>query len=143
MSCEHQEKVAILIGTYREVTENQVAYLKSLGFLIRIPSVHPRNPIDIYKFNLDTDMKLIDDAFIHHLSGYDTLILSGGATADYVLRKSGFSYIENHESIMPLVSVGTIRGGELDDRRVVLKGGLIGKESCYIEILNYIGVLNG
>lgn len=134
------DNAAVLIGTYREITEKQVRFLENMGFRFRKPSTHPRNALDLYRFKLDSDWELIDDAFINHLSGYDTIIISGGATANHVLKKSGFIYIENHESIMPLVSTGTIRGGTLDGIKVVLKGGLIGNESCYLDILKYVGV---
>ncbi len=142
MKLEKYGKIALLIGTYREVTENQIKFLQERGFLFRKPSLVGGNVIDMYRFKLDNDRQLIDDKFIDHLSGYDTIILSGGATADYILRKSGFHYIENRESIMPLVSVGIIRRGKFDGMNIILKGGLIGKDSCYIDILKYIGVLN-
>ncbi len=135
-------RTAVLIGTYREVTENQVRFLEERGFHFLKPSPHLRNALDLYKLKLDSDRDLIDDAFIEHLSGYDTLILSGDSNTDYILRKSRFLYIENHESIMPLVSTGTIRGGTLDGKNLVLKGGLIGNDLCYLDILKYVGVLN-
>lgn len=139
---QRSDKTAIVIGTYREVTENQVRFLEERGFHFRKPMAHSRNLLDLYRFRLESDYEMIDEAFIEHLSGYRTIILSGGATADYILRKSGFMYIENQKSIMPLVSFGTIIGGRFDGMNIVLKGGLIGSDSCYIDILKYIGVLN-
>ncbi len=135
-------QVAILIGTYRDVTVKQVDYLQQKGFEARFPSPGNCNRIDVYRFRLDRDYNLLKEEFLIHLTRYNTLIISGGATANFILERSGFMYIENRKSMMPLVSSGIIRGGMLDGKELILKGGLIGMESCYIDILNKIGVLN-
>lgn len=143
MRIKDDHKVAILIGTYREVTERQVDFLRNLGFEIKKPSIREPNSIDIYRFKLDADYETIDDEFIKHLSKYDTIVLSGGSTANFVLSKSNFLYIKNEKGILPLVSVGTVFGGKLDGKKVVLKGGLIGKDSCYYEVMKHVGVVDG
>ena len=139
---DHSDNTVILIGTWRNVTRMQVRYLAERGYPPKCPSSETFSRIDVYWFRFDRDIGLIDDRFIDHLSNYDTVIISGGSTAEFVLERSGFKYIENEEDIMPLVSVGRIRGGKLDGKRIILKGGLVGTDSSYIDILMYIGVLD-
>ncbi|MDA4133060.1 MAG: hypothetical protein OK454_08050, partial [Thaumarchaeota archaeon] len=81
---------------------------------------------------------LIDGSFVSSLRDYDAIVLSGGATASYVLEMSDFECIVNDAQVQPLLSSGTVRGGVLDGKFVVLKGGFIGDEKTYKTILEWL-----
>lgn len=135
-------KTAILVGTYRELTLKQIAYLRNRGYEVSLPGIKKPEYVDVFVFHLDTDHHLLTNDFVGSLEQYDVLIMSGGATANYILTKSGFNYISNFESYLPLVSLGRVAGGVLDGKFVILKGGLIGDESCYYDLLKWIGCLD-
>jgi len=133
-------KIAIIIGTYRENTLKQIDYLIKNGIKIKDLNDNEINDISLYKFKLDTDYKKIDYNYINKLLNYDYLIISGGETAFYILNKSDFLYIENKSDIMPLISKGIIKGGILNNKKIVLKGGNIGNEDIYLKIINCIKI---
>ena len=91
--------------------------------------------IDLFYFPENSRKSLISPEFIDKLKKYDVLILSGGYTAYFFLNSSGFISIENKESIMPLVSIGVIHGGILNNKIVILKGGSIGNNDIYLKII--------
>ena len=133
-----RKKIAIVVGTFRDITVRQIAYLENLGIKACKPCILPERDIDLFSFHLDEESHLISGDFMKFIAGYDYLVMSGGETAGFLLRNSDFSYIMNGESIMPLVSTGSVAGGILHGVRIVLKGGLIGNDSCYGDILEWI-----
>lgn len=133
-------KIGIIIGTYRKITLKQIDYLIKNGIKIKSLDDNEINNIDLYKFKLDIDYKKIDYIYINKLLNYDYLIMSGGETAFYILNKSKFLYIENKDGIMPLISRGIIKGGILNNKKIVLKGGDIGNEDIYLKIINCIKI---
>jgi uncharacterized protein YgbK (DUF1537 family) len=94
--------------------------------------------VSIFSFSLGADAGLVDDSFVSSLRDYDAIILSGGATASFVLERSGFGCIVNGAQVQPLLSSGMVRGGVLDGKLVVLKGGFIGDENTYKTILEWL-----
>jgi len=133
-------KIGIIIGTYRKITVKQIDSLIKNGIKIKSLDDNKINDIDLYKFKLNIDYKKIDDNYINKLLNYDYLIISGGETAFYILNKSNFLYIENKDDIMPLISEGIIKGGILNNKKIVLKGGNIGNEDIYLKIINCIKI---
>lgn len=133
-----RKKIAIVVGTFRDITVRQIGYLENAGIKACKPCILPERGIDLFSFHLDEESHLISERFMKFIAGYDYLVMSGGETAGFMLRNSNFSYIINGESIMPLVSTGSVAGGILHGVRIVLKGGLIGNDSCYGDILEWI-----
>ena len=133
-----RRKIAIVVGTFRDITVRQIAYLENAGIKACKPCILPERGTDLFSFHLDEESHLISDNFLRFIAGYDYLVMSGGETAGFLLRNSDFSHIINGESIMPLVSTGYVAGGILHGVRIVLKGGLIGNDSCYGDILEWI-----
>ena len=129
-------KISIVIGTYRDKTLKQLDYLADSGIKPKNLDGDVVNDIDLYAFRLNTDYKEIDEKFIKKLSNYDYIIISGGETAFYILNKANFVYIENKKNIMPLISKGIVKGGILNNKRLVLKGGNIGDSDIYLKIID-------
>jgi uncharacterized protein YgbK (DUF1537 family) len=132
------EKVAFVIGTRDGTTLKQLQHMQREGFAIRPPISTEAADVSIFSFSLDTNAELIDDSFVNSLRDYDAIVLSGGATASYVLEMSDFGCIVNGAQVQPLLSSGTVRGGVLDGKFVVLKGGFIGDEKTYKTILKWL-----
>ncbi len=133
-------KISIVIGTYRDKTLKQLDYLADSGIKPKNLDGDVVNDIDLYAFRLNTDYKEIDEKFIKKLSNYDYIIISGGETAFYILNKANFVYIENKKNIMPLISKGIVKGGILNNKRLVLKGGNIGDSDIYLKIIDCIKI---
>ncbi len=129
-------KISIVIGTYRDKTLKQLDYLADCGIKPKNLDGDVVNDIDLYAFRLNMDYKKIDKKFIKKLSNYDYIIISGGETAFYILNKANFVYIENKKNIMPLISKGIVKGGILNNKRLVLKGGNIGDSDIYLKIID-------
>jgi len=132
------EKVAFVIGTRDGMTMKQLQHMQREGFAIRPPASTEAADVSIFSFSLDTNAELIDGSFVSSLRDYDAIVLSGGATASYVLEMSDFECIVNDAQVQPLLSSGTVRGGVLDGKFVVLKGGFIGDEKTYKTILKWL-----
>jgi uncharacterized protein YgbK (DUF1537 family) len=132
------EKVAFVIGTRDGMTQKQLHFMEKEGFAIRRPASIDAADVNVFSFSLEVDAKLIDDSFVNSLRDYDAIVLSGGATANFVLEMSDFGCIVNGAQMQPLLSTGTVRGGVLDGKLVVLKGGFIGHENTYKMILQWL-----
>lgn len=132
------EKVAFVIGTRDRITLKQLRYMSREGFAIGQPGSIDPGRVSIFSFSLASDATIVDDAFLDSLRGYDAIVLSGGATANFILEKSGFDYIANGPQLQPLLSSGTVTGGLFDGKTVVLKGGFIGYENTYKTILEWL-----
>jgi uncharacterized protein YgbK (DUF1537 family) len=134
----HIEKVAFVIGTREDMTVKQLQYMEKEGFAVRPPASTEAADVSIFSFSLGANTGLVDDSFVSSLRNYDAIVLSGGATASLVLERSGFDCIVNGAQIQPLLSSGIVRGGMLDGKLVVLKGGFIGDENTYKTILGWL-----
>lgn len=132
------EKVAFVIGTRDGMTLKQLRHIELEGFIVRPPKSEEAAEVSIFAFSLDNEARLVDDSFVDSLRDYDAIVLSGGATASFVLDKSRFDCIVNGAQVQPLLSTGTVRGGILDGTLVVLKGGFIGDEKTYKTILEWL-----
>lgn len=131
-------RVAFVIGTRHPKTLKQIRHMRKLGFPVQIPSSKKPEEVDIFSFSMGKERGLITKSFVHQLTNYDALVLSGGETANYVLEWSGFEYIVGGPQVRPLVSSGVVKGGLFDGKQVVLKGGLIGDEKTYKTILDWL-----
>jgi uncharacterized protein YgbK (DUF1537 family) len=87
---------------------------------------------------VEKDGVLVTGEFLQFLADYDALVWSGGATANYILARSGFRYLVSDEQVQPLVSSASVKGGLFDGKRVVLKGGFIGDDNTYKTILDWL-----
>ncbi|MDA4113451.1 MAG: hypothetical protein OK474_05330 [Thaumarchaeota archaeon] len=132
------KKVAFVVGTRDPRTLEQIGHMEALGFPIQKPAVKRSEDVDLFVFSMEKDRGIITQPFLEHLAKYDALVLSGGATANHVLARSGFRYLQNDGQVQPLVSSGIVRGGVLGGKRVVLKGGFIGDEKTYKTILDWL-----
>ncbi len=63
------------------------------------------------------------------------LIISGGDTAQAVLRASGAEGVQALRSPAPLVGAGIIRGGSLDGLELVTKGGKVGSPDILLDLV--------
>jgi D-threonate/D-erythronate kinase len=131
-------KVAFVVGTRDPRTLEQLGHMETLGFPIQKPAVKRAEDVDLFVFSMEKDKGIITQPFLEHLAKYDGLVLSGGATANHVLARSGFRYLQNDGQVQPLVSSGIVRGGVLGGKRVVLKGGFIGDAKTYKTILDWL-----
>jgi uncharacterized protein YgbK (DUF1537 family) len=131
-------KVAFVVGTRDPRTMEQVRHMRRLGFPIQKPAVNRTEDVDLFSFSMEKEKGIVTLPFLKHLAEYDALVLSGGATANYVLKRSDFGYLQNDGQVQPLVSSGIVKGGLLDGKRVVLKGGFIGDEKTYKTILDWL-----
>lgn len=132
------EKVAFVVGTRDGMTLKQLRHMELEGFIVRPPTSEEAAKVSIFAFSLDDEARLVDNSFVDSLRDYDAIVLSGGATASFVLGKSRFDCIVNGAQVQPLLSTGTVRGGILDGKPVVLKGGFIGDEKTYKTILEWL-----
>lgn len=130
--------VAFVIGTTDDMTMRQLRYMEEQGYPLKRPVPRERAPVSIFTFSFDQEWRSVDDAFLQSLRGYEALVLSGGATAGFVLERSGCKCIVSGEQIQPLLSTGRVRGGLFDGKMVVLKGGFIGDEKTYKTILEWL-----
>jgi uncharacterized protein YgbK (DUF1537 family) len=130
--------VAFVVGTRDPRTLAQISYMKSIGVPAQKPRIKDPGETDVFAFSVEKDRALVTEGFLESLAGYDALVLSGGATANFVLARSGFSYLASGVQVQPLVSTSTVRGGLYDGKRVVLKGGFIGDEKTYKTISDWL-----
>ncbi len=131
-------QVAFVVGTRDPKTVEQIRHMEGLGVPVQKPAVKPREEADIYTFTVERDGALVTEGFLEFLAGYDALVLSGGATANYILARSRFRYLVSGGQVQPLVSTATVRGGLFDGKVVVLKGGFIGEAYTYGTILDWL-----
>ena len=127
-------RCAIIIGTRRNQTLEQIKSMLNNNIKIKKESDEIGN-IDLDYFTENSWKNLNFPEFLNKLKKYDALVLSGGFTAYTLLYASGFICIENFGSISPLISTGRIKGGILDGRVVILKGGSIGDKNIYLKII--------
>jgi len=131
-------KVAFVVGTRDPMTLEQVRHMRSLGFPVQRPCVKSADEVDVFSFSIGKEGPLVTRAFLNSLTRYDALVLSGGATANFVLERSDFSYLVSEGQVQPLVSSSRVKGGLFDGKTVVLKGGFIGDENAYETILDWL-----
>ncbi len=131
-------KVAFVVGTRDPRSLEQVRHMRSLGFPVQKPCVKSADGVDVFSFSIGKEGPLVTRAFLNHLTHYDALVLSGGATANFVLERSGFSYLVSEGEVQPLVSSSRVKGGLFDGKTAVLKGGFIGDEDAYKTILDWL-----
>jgi uncharacterized protein YgbK (DUF1537 family) len=130
--------VAFVVGTRDSKSLEQLEHMKAFGYSLQKLGPGAANEVDIFSFSLEDDKHLLTGAFLNRLSGYDALVLTGGATANHILERSGFRYLLNEGEVQPLVSSATVIGGLYDGKRVVLKGGSIGDGKTYKTIFDWL-----
>ncbi len=130
--------IACVVGTHHKTTERQMDVLNRRGYTIQKPHSGYPGETDIFWFDLMRERRLLDRGFLERLDRYDALVISGGATANYLLNRGSFDYILNEDSIQPLVSSGIIMGGRWDGKMVVLKGGIIGDEDVFRRLFRWL-----
>ena len=135
---ERASRVGFVVGTMDPRTLEQIDHMRRLGYPVQKPAVKRAGEVDLFVFSMEKDKGIVTQPFLEHLAEYDALVLSGGATANHVLARSGFRYLQNDGQVQPLISSGIVRGGLLDGKRVVLKGGFIGDEKTYKTILDWL-----
>lgn len=132
------ERVAFVIGSRDDMTMNQLRSMEHQGYPIKTLASRKVDDVSIFSFSLEREAEQVNDSFVDSLVDYDAIVLSGGATASFVLERSGFKHILNDGQVQPLISTGRIVGGRLDGKLVVLKGGFIGDENTYKTILGWL-----
>ncbi len=132
------KRVAFVVGTRDPQTQKQVHRMEELGVPVQKPGIKRAEEVDIFAFSVEKDGVLVTGEFLQFLADYDALVLSGGATANYILARSGFRYLVSDEQVQPLVSSASVKGGLFDGKRVVLKGGFIGDDNTYKTILDWL-----
>ncbi|MGC8607081.1 MAG: four-carbon acid sugar kinase family protein [Vulcanisaeta sp.] len=137
-------RIAFVIGSTQEMTIKQINYAKSHGFyVIRLYDLIKTNyAVDndwiIIYFDYVRDRGLLTQELVKYLMNFDAIVLSGGETANFIFELSGGLFIESIADIMPLIGVGIIKGGILDGKLIVTKGGFIGKEDTYVIIRDFL-----
>lgn len=131
-------KICIIVGTYRTTSLRQIDCLRQRGYEVRKPPSESSTDVVVYAFKLDRDKCYLTSEFITSLERYDAVILSGGETASTILNLTRFHYLENVKGPSPLVSAATIKGGALDGKIVLLKGGLIGGDDIYLNLISWL-----
>ncbi|GGM72682.1 hypothetical protein GCM10007108_08520 [Thermogymnomonas acidicola] len=129
------ERVCLVIGTYRPKTVKQIIALRSSisdGFL-RIGGHSVK--VDITFEPLERMKSKIDRDFVDRLANYDLIVISGGLTAETVLEKSGYHHILSRPADVIMTGAGTVVGGRLDGKEVILKGGMVGGEGIYVDLI--------
>ncbi len=142
------KKIAFIVGSTQEMTIKQINYAKHHGFhVIRLYDLIKSNyTVDndwvIIYFDYMRDKELLTRELVKYLVNFDAVVLSGGETANFIFELSNGLFIESIADIMPLIGVGVIRGGALDGKLIVTKGGFIGKEDTYVTIKDFLLDLN-
>lgn len=136
-------KVAFVIGTYREQTLRQLEYMTKKGYAIMSPQAKEAGLTDLFVFALDKEAHLVTRSFLRALSKYDALVFSGGETANYVLSKAGFRYIEGLPCAMPMVGTGIVRGGLFNGKLTAIKPGHLGEKDALLVLRSRLERLRG
>jgi len=136
------ESVIFVIGTKEPLTLAQVEYSKKQGFKIfNLDNYNQATENSIIVFDYLKEKGKVDDKFIAFLSNYDAIVISGGDTANLIFRQSGGFFIKNIPHLFPLIGIGSINEGSLNNKIIVTKGGRIGTEDIFIKINSLL--LNG
>ncbi|ABW01751.1 four-carbon acid sugar kinase family protein [Caldivirga maquilingensis] len=135
------ERVCFIIGSTHENTIRQIERAKRNG--IRVINIRDSTDLSSYdnviiSFDLMKDKDYLNEDFIKQAAQFDALVVSGGETANLLINVSKANYLESIGEVMPLVGVGLIRGGLLDGKIIVTKGGIIGGEDTYLIIRDYL-----
>lgn len=133
--------LVFIIGTRESATLSQVEELKRRGFVIlRLGNYMAGfdNEVSVVLFDYLTERNRVDSAFINFVSKYDAAVVSGGDTANLILKLAGGVFIENFSSPMPLVGIGKVHGGVLDGKIFVTKGGRVGTKETLIKLASFL-----
>lgn len=68
--------------------------------------------------------------------GFEGVISSGGDITVALCEAVGAIGIEIEEEVMPLVSYGTLIGGQKDAFKIITKGGMIGSKDCFVQCID-------
>jgi uncharacterized protein YgbK (DUF1537 family) len=128
------QSVAIAVGSCTEITRKQLLYLKNNPLFIE------RTDIELYYLGSESFSRSADINFIKILRDFQVLIMSGGTTAYSILSTAGFEYILSGPGILPLISTGTIKGGILDGKKCIIKGGSLGDVNIYVKLVEYANI---
>ncbi|MGC8621840.1 MAG: four-carbon acid sugar kinase family protein [Caldisphaera sp.] len=138
------DRVIYIIGTIEPITLAQIEYSKNHGFTVfTLENYYQVDKINnnIILFDYLKESTKIDEKFIKYLSNYDALVISGGDTANLIFNRANGIFVENMPDILPLIGIGKIGGGALNNKIIVSKGGKIGTQDIFIKINSFL--LNG
>jgi len=134
--------VLFIVGSTHENTIRQVERAREAG--IRVINLNDVKNTQwgggdlIIKFDLLRDIEMVNEYLVKLALDFDAVMLSGGETANLILSIADASYIEAVGDVAPLIGIGIVRGGLLDGKVIVTKGGLIGDDEAYLRIRNYL-----
>ncbi len=129
--------IAFVVGTTQSQTLKQIEYARKFGIsVIHLKDFDKSIKEDvIIQFNLMNDREYLNKKILDLMADFDAIFVSGGETGNILYDLSQIDYIESLGQFYPLVGTGRIRGGVLDSKIIITKGGMIGNESTYIEIV--------
>ncbi len=131
------KRIAIIIGTCSGITDKQIMKLNSAGYY-NSEDIYEKKDVALFVLTESKWIKTKSAEFIYNLSWYDFLIMSGGETAYSVLSSSNFDYLLSSHQYLPLISTGIIKGGILNNKKYILKGGSLGNENIYLDLIEHI-----
>ncbi|MGC8558700.1 MAG: four-carbon acid sugar kinase family protein [Nitrososphaeria archaeon] len=130
-------KIIFIVGSNEFLTKKQINYASSFGIpVFHISEYDAESIFDtvIIYFDYLKERYLVK-RLLGHLADYDAIVLSGGDTAQFVLFLSGVLYLEAIGELSPLIGISIAKGGILDGKIIITKGGSIGNEGTYLEII--------
>ena len=135
------KRIGFIIGSTHENTIRQIEKARRSG--IKVIGIKDSGDLSSYdeviiSFDLMRDKDYLNEDFIRQVAQFDALVVSGGETANLLINVSKASYLEAIGEVMPLVGVGVIKGGLLNGKVIVTKGGIIGDEDAYLIIRDYL-----
>ncbi|MDG6927452.1 MAG: hypothetical protein JRN10_05055 [Nitrososphaerota archaeon] len=133
--------VVFVVGTTEEITINQVKYSALHGFTLLKLKNYSQAKLksdNIIMFDFLKDRFDMDRKFVKFLSAYDAIVISGGDTANLIFEMGEGEFIENMPGNYPLIGIGKIKGGILNNKIMITKGGRIGTEDVLIRIKNQL-----
>ncbi len=129
--------IAFVVGSTQPQTIKQIEYARKYGINVKkINDLGENLKGDVViHFDLMKEKEYLNDSFINLLNNYDAIFVSGGETGNILYDISRIDYIESLGQFYPLVGIGKIKGGILDNKIIITKGGMIGNENIYVEII--------
>jgi uncharacterized protein YgbK (DUF1537 family) len=143
-SINEVKRICFIVGSTHENTIRQIEKARRSG--IKVINIKDSNSLQSYdevivSFDLMKDRDYLNEDFIRQVAQFDALVVSGGETANSLINMSKANYLESIGEVMPLVGVSLIKGGLLDGKVIITKGGIIGGEDAYLRIRDYLRTL--
>lgn len=149
--------ILLVIGTRSPVTREQLDYLHLTGVGVVEVSTTDRLPdcatlcraseialvAGDYRTSIDADLQrlcTLTERVLEKLDspGPHSLLISGGRTATTFLRQAGYASLEIQGELLPLISLGLLRGGHLHGSLVATKGGLVGDRGTLAQAIKLL-----